>query len=92
MLPNLNEISNSDICDEVERAKKDAILSLEDLGIFVKEKDGKWKESIINIKSDDANDDADNDNDNDDDDDEGAEKDKEKNGFNTVWKQQKAVH
>ena len=70
MLPNLKEISNEDICDAVQSARADAISTLEDLGIFVKDKDGKWEDltvKIVNNKHDDDDDD-DNERDNEDED------------------------
>lgn len=75
MLPNLNEISNNDICDVVKSAKADAISSLEDLGIFVKNKDGKWEELTVNNKGDATDND---------DDDEGDDKDEDENDLSTM--------
>ena len=41
MLANFKAISNEDICVAVQSATADAISTLENLGIFVKDKDGK---------------------------------------------------
>ena len=46
---NLSEITNQRICDTILSAKTEAISALEDLGIFVKGKDGKWEELTLKV-------------------------------------------
>ena len=69
--------------DTVERAKREAQYALEDLGISVKDKDGKWEDltlKVINNKHDhDDEDDDDKDDDKDDDEDDSADKEEDRN-------------
>ena len=77
---NLNEITNQQICDTILSAKAEAISALKDLGIFVKDKDGKWEELTLKVaRSNDDDDDDDGDGNGDGDDDEEEE---EKGGLN----------
>ena len=69
-LSNLMDISDKEIFDTVERAKREAQYALEDLGIYVKDKDGKWEDLTLKVfnNKDDDKDDDDKDDDEDDDD------------------------
>ena len=64
--PNLTEVSDKAIADTIESVRMEVISVLEDLGILVKDKDGKWEDltlKVVNDKDncDNCDDDADDD-------------------------------
>ena len=69
---NLSEITNQQICDTILSAKTEAISALEDLGIFVKGKDGKWEELTLKVARSSDDDDGDDDDDEEEEEEEGS--------------------
>ena len=61
----ISEIINQQICDTILSATTEAIPALEDLGIFVKGKDGKWEELTLKVARSSDDDDGDDDGDDD---------------------------
>ena len=50
--PNLTEVSDKAIADTIESLRMEVISVLEDLGILVKDKDGKWKDLTLKVVND----------------------------------------
>ena len=73
------DISDKEIFDTVERAKREAQYALEDLGISVKDKDGKWEDLTLKVINNKDGDDDEDDDDKDDDEDDYADKEEGRN-------------
>ena len=50
--PNLTEVSDKAIADTIESVRMEVISVLEDLGILVKDKDGKWEDLTLKVVND----------------------------------------